>query len=111
MEHKESKQRKKGGIKAAFEDLVVKVASYLEVMTIYIQKNLQVYIKNLVLSSVWVFTSIFLIFLGLIYISYGVYLSLQKFLAAGDPILASFGTGFGFLLFAILFLSLVLRKK
>lgn len=111
MEHKESKQRKKGGIKAAFEDLVVKVASYVEVMTIYIQKNLQVYIKNLVLSSVWVFTSIFLIFLGLIYISYGVYLSLQKFLAAGDPILASFGTGFGFLLFAILFLSLVLRKK
>ncbi|EMY59775.1 LBF_4227 family protein [Leptospira terpstrae] len=111
MEHKESKQRKKGGIKAAFEDLVVKVASYVEVMTIYIQKNLQVYIKNLVLSSVWVFTSIFLIFLGLIYISYGVYLSLQKFLAAGDPILASFATGFGFLLFAILFLSLVLRKK
>ncbi|EOQ95080.1 hypothetical protein LEP1GSC195_0754 [Leptospira wolbachii serovar Codice str. CDC] len=111
MEHKESKHRKKGGIKAAFEDLVAKVASYVEVMTIYIQKNLQVYIKNLVLSSVWVFTSIFLIFLGLIYISYGVYLSIQKFLSNGDPILASFGTGLGFLVFAILFLSLVLRKK
>ncbi|XDD56090.1 hypothetical protein AB3N62_18555 [Leptospira sp. WS4.C2] len=111
MEHKESKHRKKGGIKAAFEDLVTKVVAYGEVMVIYIQKNLQVYIKNLVLSSVWVFTSIFLIFLGLIYISYGVYLSIQKFLTTGDPIVASFGTGFGFLIFAILFLSLVLKKK
>ncbi|PJZ44245.1 LBF_4227 family protein [Leptospira brenneri] len=111
MDEKQNKQRKKGGIKAAFEDLVVKLISYVEVMTIYIQKNLQIYIKNLVLSSVWVFTSIFLIFLGLVYISYGVYLSFQKFLSAGDPILASFGTGFGFLIFAILFLSLVLRKK
>ncbi|TGL41383.1 LBF_4227 family protein [Leptospira perdikensis] len=111
MEHKESKHRKKGGIKAAFDDLINKTVAYVEVMAIYIQKNLQVYIKNLVLSSVWVFTSIFLIFLGFIYISYGVYLSIQKFLSAGDPILASFGTGFGFLVFAILFLSLVLKKK
>lgn len=111
MEHKESKHRKKGGIKAAFEDLITKTVAYAEVMVVYIQKNLQVYIKNLILSSVWVFTSIFLIFLGLIYISYGVFLSFQKFLSAGDPILASFGTGFGFLVFAILFLSLVLRKK
>ncbi|TGL88362.1 hypothetical protein EHQ68_11115 [Leptospira congkakensis] len=111
MDHKESKQRKKGGIKAAFEDLVAKVVAYGEVMAIYIQKNLQIYIRNLVLSSVWVFTSIFLIFLSLVYISYGVFLSVQKFLSEGDPILASFGTGFGFLLFAILFISLVLKKK
>ncbi|TGM77683.1 hypothetical protein EHR01_08745 [Leptospira mtsangambouensis] len=111
MDEKHTKHRKKGGIKSAFEDLVAKVFAYGEVMVIYIQKNLQIYIKNLVLSSVWVFTSIFLIFLGLSYVSYGLFLSIQKFLAAGDPILASFGTGFGFLIFAIFFLSLVLKKK
>ncbi|PKA13205.1 LBF_4227 family protein [Leptospira meyeri] len=111
MEEKHTKHRKKGGIKAAFEDLIAKVVAYGDVMLIYIQKNLQIYIKNLVFSSVWVFTSIFLIFFGLLYISYGLFLSIQKFLSSGDPILASFGTGFGFLIFAILFLSLVLKKK
>ncbi|MCW7492661.1 hypothetical protein ND861_08995 [Leptospira sp. 2 VSF19] len=111
MDEKHTKHRKKGGIKAAFEELVAKVVAYGEVMAIYIQKNLQIYLKNLVLSSVWIFTSFFLIFLGLLYISYGVYLSIQKFLAAGDPILSSFGTGIGFLIFAIFFLSLVLKKK
>ncbi|TGK83248.1 hypothetical protein EHQ24_08075 [Leptospira noumeaensis] len=111
MDEKHTKHRKKGGIKAAFEELVAKLVAYGEVMAIYIQKNLQIYIKNLVLSSVWVFTSFFLIFLGLLYISYGVFLSFQKFLSSGDPIFASFGTGFGFLIFAILFLSLVLKKK
>ncbi|XDD48393.1 hypothetical protein AB3N60_18825 [Leptospira sp. WS39.C2] len=110
MDEKHSKQRKKGGLKATFEEFIAKLVSYAEVMLIYLQKNLQFYIQNFIKKSVWVFTALTLIFLGLLYTSYGIFLSIQKFLAAGDPILASFGTGIGFLVFAILFLSFVFRK-
>ncbi|TGM51657.1 hypothetical protein EHQ91_16735 [Leptospira biflexa] len=110
MDERHTKQRKKGGLKTAFEDLIAKLVSYAEVMVIYLQKNIQFYIQNFVRKSVWVFTALTLIFLGLMYTSYGIFLSFQKFIAAGDPILASFGTGIGFLFFAILFLSFVFRK-
>ncbi|MCG6149469.1 LBF_4227 family protein [Leptospira levettii] len=110
MDEKHSKQRKKGGLKATFEEFIAKLVSYIEVMVIYLQKNVQFYVQKFVKKTVWVFTALFLIFLGLLYTSYGIFLSIQKFLAAGDPILASFGTGFGFLVFAILFLTFVFRK-
>ncbi|MCW7497988.1 hypothetical protein ND860_15720 [Leptospira levettii] len=110
MDETHSKQRKKGGLKATFEEFIAKLVSYVEVMVIYLQKNVQFYLQKFVKKTVWVFTALFLIFLGLLYTSYGIFLSIQKFLAAGDPILASFGTGFGFLVFAILFLTFVFRK-
>ncbi|TGL47666.1 hypothetical protein EHQ59_16185 [Leptospira kemamanensis] len=110
MDEKHSKQRKKGGLKATFEDFIAKLVSYVEVMFLYLQKNLQFYIQNIVKKSVWVFTALTLILLGLTYVSYGIFLSLQKFLTNGDPILSSFGTGFGFIFLAFVFLSFVLRK-
>lgn len=110
MDERHSKHRKKGGLKANFEEFIAKLVSYAEVMVIYLQKNVQFYVQKFVKKSVWVFTALTLIFLGLMYTSYGIFLSIQKFIAAGDPILASFGTGFGFLVFAILFLTLVFRK-
>ncbi|EOQ86976.1 hypothetical protein LEP1GSC202_0095 [Leptospira yanagawae serovar Saopaulo str. Sao Paulo = ATCC 700523] len=110
MDERHTKHRKKGGLKATFEEFIAKLVSYAEVMVIYLQKNIQFYVQKFVKKSVWVFTALTLIFLGLLYTSYGIFLSIQKFIAAGDPILSSFGTGIGFLLFAVLFLSFVFRK-
>ncbi|TGM16900.1 hypothetical protein EHQ82_16815 [Leptospira selangorensis] len=110
MDERHSKHRKKGGLKATFEEFIAKLVSYAEVMFLYLQKNVQLYVQNFVKKSVWVFTALTLIFLGLMYTSYGVFLSIQKFLSSGDPILASFTTGIGFLLLAVLFLSFVFRK-
>ncbi|XDD44503.1 hypothetical protein AB3N58_17215 [Leptospira sp. WS60.C2] len=110
MDERHSKHRKKGGLKAAFEEFIAKLVSYAEVMFLYLQKNVQFYLQNFVKKSVWVFAALTLIFLGFLYTSYGVFLSIQKFLSSGDPILASFGTGIGFLVLALLFLSFVFRR-
>ncbi|MDF3820372.1 hypothetical protein P3G55_10700 [Leptospira sp. 96542] len=111
MENSKEKVRKKGGLKAAFQEFVAKFISYLEVMGIYIQKNLQVYVRNLVLSSVWIFSALFFILIALGYFSFGIFLSIQKYFLSGDPILSSFLTAGIFLLFAIFFVELVLKKK
>jgi len=111
LENPQTKSRKKKGIKASFEELVAKLISYIEVMGIYLQKNLQVYLRNLVISSVWIFSAVFFIFFSLGYLSFGVFLSLQKYVFNNDPIFASFGTAFLFLALAIFFIELVLKKK
>ncbi len=85
--------------------------AYWEVMVLYIEKNLGLFIRNLVISSIWVFSSLFFIFIALLYFSYGIFLSLQKFVAAGDPILSSFATGGICLIIAVLLVEVVLKKK
>jgi hypothetical protein len=103
--------RKKGGIKAAFQDLLDKIIAYWEVMAIYIEKNVHVFLRNLIFSSVWVFSALFFIFIAFVYFSYAVFLSLQKYALNGDPILSSLVTAFVFLILAMGLIELVLKAK
>ncbi|BDA80697.1 hypothetical protein LPTSP3_g36270 [Leptospira kobayashii] len=103
--------RKKGGLKGAFYDLLDKLTAYWEVMAIYIQKNVSVFLRNLIFSSIWIFSALFFIFIALLYFSYAIFLSLQKFLSNGDPILASLGTGVLFFIIAFALVELVLKQK
>jgi len=106
-----NQSRKKGGIKAAFYDLLDKLVAYWEVMAIYIEKNIHLFLRNLIFSSVWIFSALFFIFIAFVYLSYAVFLSLQKFLMNGDPILSSFVTSGIFLFFAIILIEVVLKSK
>jgi cation transport ATPase len=107
----QSPPRKKGGVKAAFQDLLDKLIAYWEVMAIYIEKNVHIFIRNIVLSSVWIFSALFFIFIAFVYLSYAVYLSLQKYLMDGNPILSSLVTAGVFLLFAVGLVEVVLKSK
>ncbi len=80
-------------------------------MAVYIEKNVHLFIRNLVLSSVWIFSALFFIFIAFVYLSYAIFLSLQKFLLSGDPILSSFVTAGIFLILAIGLIEVVLKSK
>ncbi|MCZ8155599.1 MAG: hypothetical protein O9264_05745 [Leptospira sp.] len=103
--------RKKGGIKSAFYDLLEKLIAYWEIMAIYVEKNIHLFLRNLVLSSIWIFSALFFIFIAFVYVSYGIFLSFQKFLLNGDPILSSFTTAGIFLIFAFVLIEIVLKSK
>jgi len=103
--------RKKGGIKAAFQDLLDKLIAYWEVMAIYIEKNVHLFLRNLIFSSVWIFSALFFIFIAFVYLSYAIFLSLQKFALNGDPILSSLVTAVVFLILAVGLIELVLKAK
>ncbi|WP_411821333.1 LBF_4227 family protein [Leptospira sp. 'Mane'] len=103
--------RKKGGLKGAFHDLLDKLVAYWEVMAVYIQKNVSVFLRNLIFSSIWILSALFFIFISLLYFSYAIFLSLQKFVSSGDPILASLGTGAVFFIIAFVLVELVLKQK
>ncbi|TGL62007.1 hypothetical protein EHQ58_04500 [Leptospira ognonensis] len=103
--------RKKGGIKSAFQDLLDKLIAYWEIMAIYIEKNVHTFIRNAIFSSVWIFSSLFFIFIAFCYLSFAIYLSLQKYLLDGDPILSSLLTSGVFLLLAVGLIEIVLKAK
>jgi len=103
--------RKKGGIKASFQELLDKLIAYWEVMAIYIEKNVHIFVRNAIFSSVWIFSSLFLIFIAFGYLSYAVFLSAEKFISSGDPILASLVTSGVFLLLAVVLIEIVLKSK
>ncbi|GBF51962.1 hypothetical protein LPTSP4_35000 [Leptospira ryugenii] len=103
--------RRKGGLKAAFEQLVEKAVAYWEVMLVYIEKNLQLYVKRFIVSSVWIVSSLFLVLIAFVYLSFGIFLSIQKYVANGDPILASFLTALCFFILTFALMEIVLKKR
>gem|GEM_PF-2829889 len=104
MIEEEPKTRKKGGIRGAFQTLLDKLASYLEVMIVYVQKNLQVIVRKMLWIVFRGSLSIFLILFSLLYLSYSLFLTLQTYVFGGNPIFASGLTGLILMFFAFLFL-------
>ncbi len=73
-------------------------------MIVYVQKNLQEILRNILWTTLRVFLSLFLIFFGLCYLSYSAFLFAQKMITGGDPALASALVGSLFILLASLLL-------